>query len=156
MDRVSGWYGRKVKRTILILGIVTSILLNIDTIHITQTLWKNKETAKAFSAIVANSMDQVEKSEDGFTITDDDGNVLYSVQNKSDKNLINIVAEVGSLPIPLGWNSNSFDFFSKPLWGWVLLSKIVGWGITAMAIFLGAPFWFDLLSKIVSRSLKSI
>lgn len=150
MDRVAGWYGRKTKRTILILGIVTSILLNIDTIDITQSLWKNKETAKAFSSIVASSMEKIDKSEDGFEITDDDGNVLYSVNNDQGKNAGSLTAKIGSLPIPLGWNSSSFEFFSEPKWILVLLTKLAGWGITAMAIFLGAPFWFDLLSKVVN------
>ena len=150
MDRVAGWYGRKAKRTILILGIITSILLNIDTIHITQSLWKNKEAAKAFSAIVANSMERVNKSEDGFQITDEEGNVMYSMQNEQDKNIGILTAKISSLPIPLGWTSTSLDFFSEPKWILGLLTKLAGWGITAMAIFLGAPFWFDLLSKIIN------
>ncbi len=150
MDRVSGWYGRKAKRTILILGIITSILLNVDTIDITQTLWKNKEMAKAFSAIVANSMQGIEKTGDGFKMEDAEGKVLYSIQNEPGKNITRMVTDIGNFPIPLGWNSNSFDFFSEPKWGWSLLSKLAGWSITAMAIFLGAPFWFDLLSKIVN------
>jgi hypothetical protein len=45
---------------------------------------------------------------------------------------------------------NEFRFFSEPKWILVLLTKLAGWGITAMAIFLGAPFWFDLLSKIIN------
>lgn len=150
MDRVSEWYGLKVKRTILILGIITSVALNIDTIDITKTLWKNKEAAKAFSAIAANSMERIQKSNDSFEIKDDKGEVLYSVKNEPGANLTNIVAEVGEFPIPLGWSANSFEFFSAPKWGWVLLSKIGGWAITALAIFLGAPFWFDLLSKVVN------
>lgn len=150
MDRVSGWYGRKAKRTILILGIIISVLLNVDTIDITKTLWKNKAAAKTFSAIVANSMERIEKSDSDFEISDEDGNVLYSIKNKSSENLNRIVAEIGNLPIPLGWNSTGLNFFCEPKWGWVLLSKIIGWGITSMAIFLGAPFWFDLLSKIVN------
>ena len=35
------------------------------------------------------------------------------------------------------------------LWG-VWLLAIMGWLITAIAIMLGAPFWFDLLNKLVS------
>jgi hypothetical protein len=29
------------------------------------------------------------------------------------------------------------------------LTKIVGWLLTAIAISLGAPFWFDMLNKII-------
>jgi len=30
------------------------------------------------------------------------------------------------------------------------LERILGWAITAVAISLGAPFWFDLLNKIMN------
>lgn len=35
------------------------------------------------------------------------------------------------------------------VWLGTLLMKLVGWGLTAMATSLGAPFWFDLLQKII-------
>lgn len=43
---------------------------------------------------------------------------------------------------------------SGSLWGeshawWFWILKLVGWFITAAAVSLGAPFWFDLLQKIV-------
>jgi hypothetical protein len=31
---------------------------------------------------------------------------------------------------------------------WALLSKLIGLSLTAVAITFGAPFWFDLLSKL--------
>ena len=150
MDRVSGWYVRKVKRSILILSIITSVLLNIDTVDIVKSLWQNKENAKAFSSLVASSMENVSKNEDGFMITDDDGKVLYSVDNNEGKNISNVLKITNDFPIPYGWNKQSLDFFGQPKWILALLSKLVGWAITALAIFLGAPFWFDLLGKIVN------
>jgi hypothetical protein len=32
----------------------------------------------------------------------------------------------------------------------VTLSKILGWLLTAGALSLGAPFWFDVLSKFIN------
>ena len=150
MDRVSGWYGRKIKRSILILGIVTSVLLNIDTMDIVKDLWQNKENAKAFSSLVASSMENVSKAENGYQIVDEDGKMLYSVDNNSGDNITNVLKITSSFPIPLGWNKNSLDFFSQPKWILGLLSKLIGWAVTALAIFLGAPFWFDLLGKVVN------
>ena len=106
--------------------------------------------AKTLSAMVAGSMEKIEKTGSGIEITDDKGKILYSVNSKKTDNISNIVAEIGGMPIPLGWSSDSFDFFQEPKWILVLLSKLAGWTITALAIFLGAPFWFDLLSKIVN------
>jgi hypothetical protein len=35
-----------------------------------------------------------------------------------------------------------------PTWtGWAL--RILGWLVTALALSLGAPFWFDLLNKFI-------
>ena len=150
MERVSEWYGKKAKTTILLLGIATSVLLNIDTVNITQTLWKNKEMARTLSSMVAGSMENIEKDGNGFEIKDDKGKLLYSVENEQSENISHVVAQIGELPIPLGWSSDSFVFFKESGWYWTLLSMLAGWGITAMAIFLGAPFWFDLLSKVVN------
>lgn len=65
--------------------------------------------------------------------------------------------EIKKLGLPIGWTREVSDppdprqlYGVSPL-GW--LSRIVGWMITALALSLGAPFWFDLLNKfIVIRS----
>ncbi|ELR69037.1 hypothetical protein C900_05522 [Fulvivirga imtechensis AK7] len=65
----------------------------------------------------------------------------------------------------LGWNVPSFSYgkkesqWKKPFWyagkyiTWfwseLSISKIIGWLITALAVSLGAPFWFDLLNKVM-------
>lgn len=47
-----------------------------------------------------------------------------------------------------GWYAE-FVFLNLKHPGWVL-QKIFGWLITALAISLGAPFWFDLLKKMIN------
>lgn len=51
-----------------------------------------------------------------------------------------VKALLDSMPIPMGWQ------FSFNPW----YCGIVGWIITAVAISLGAPFWFDPLQKVVN------
>jgi hypothetical protein len=56
--------------------------------------------------------------------------------------------QIQSLGLPLGWNERTtpHDFLG-------FLLKLLGWLLTAAAISLGAPFWFDMLNKfIVIRS----
>lgn len=89
--------------------------------------------------------------------------------NSSDCKLSANLDQVRSLGLPLGWNSDdprtapppgpsldsnlpfSTNFYSilAWLWSWIILIfwKLPGWLITAVAISLGAPFWFDLLNK---------
>src|SRR6266702_6144264 len=65
--------------------------------------------------------------------------------------------EIKKLGLPIGWTREESDppdprqLYGVSLQGWVL--RAFGWLITALALSLGAPFWFDLLNKfIVIRS----
>jgi hypothetical protein len=51
-------------------------------------------------------------------------------------------ADIGNLPLPLGWYGNGYHGVSG--WGLALLGVLITFG----AISLGAPFWFDTLSRI--------
>jgi hypothetical protein len=46
--------------------------------------------------------------------------------------------------LPIGWPVQSVDGF--PWW----LTAPLGWLLTALAISLGATFWFDLLNRLVN------
>jgi hypothetical protein len=66
-----------------------------------------------------------------------------------------LLEETEKLTLPLGWigpltaGENSFASEQIPSgWGW--LSKIFGLLISALAVSLGAPFWFDILSKFMN------
>jgi hypothetical protein len=47
--------------------------------------------------------------------------------------------------IPLGWKANTWT--SIPSFS-IIFTKIMGLLLTTLAIFMGAPFWFDALNKI--------
>lgn len=46
--------------------------------------------------------------------------------------------------LPMGWQQ-----FPPPL-DWSLLSRLCGWLITAISVLFGAPFWFDMLQRVVN------
>lgn len=50
--------------------------------------------------------------------------------------------------LPLGWDRTNPELFPQNRNSWLL--KILGWLLTAVAVSLGAPFWFDLLNKFIS------
>ncbi len=55
----------------------------------------------------------------------------------------NKLQKLEAFGIPMGWKTfpgNCRDWFSKS----------IGLLLTALAVSLGAPFWFDLLNKVVS------
>ena len=69
--------------------------------------------------------------------------------------------ELNSLGLPIGWAGTGDIMLTWPSWHWKqyggwwwqIYWHGIGWLLTALAITLGAPFWFDLLNKfIVIRS----
>ena len=69
------------------------------------------------------------------------------------------LAELQSLSLPIGWASGvdgqpwpGLHFWEGAFWvNWATQFRvhIFGWLLTALAISLGAPFWFDLLNKFI-------
>ncbi|UCG43397.1 MAG: hypothetical protein JSU73_01910, partial [candidate division WOR-3 bacterium] len=62
-----------------------------------------------------------------------------------------VVKEFLGLPVPLGWSRKALP---GTFYGWLL--KVVGLLATALAVSLGAPFWYDILRKLLGlrRTLK--
>jgi hypothetical protein len=69
--------------------------------------------------------------------------------------------QINSLGLPIGWDSRDDPKRTWPGWHWKrdggwwdqIYWHALGWILTALALSLGAPFWFDLLNKfIVIRS----
>jgi hypothetical protein len=57
------------------------------------------------------------------------------------------IDEFRGYALPIGWNiSRDRDWGSWAGFGFL---SLVGWFITASAVSLGAPFWFDMLNKII-------
>jgi hypothetical protein len=128
MDRLSGVYRRSLRWLSLAIGLVLAVALNADTIALTDALWHDSALR---SEIVATSekiaaVDQAQLQ-----------------QRLSDWPSI----ERGLRPFPLGWSTNGQSWMSSYLG---VAAKIVGLLITGLALSLGAPFWFDLLSKFVN------
>lgn len=137
MDRVTGWYKRRVQVIIFFLALVIVVALNVDTISLITNL-SNSTTLR--SAIVSAAQ--------GATNAQNNAN---SVQ----KNTQTIQDNIKSFQPFIGWSNtgpNSTLPIPADFWGWVywVLYKIVGLLATILAVSLGAPFWFDLLNKFMA------
>jgi hypothetical protein len=130
MSRVSGWYRRRVQFWLWVWALALTIGLHVDTIQIANTLWTDDATR---AAVVARA----EKAA-GTPLTE------TNLQNAAEN-----VQELDALRIPIGW-SGSFPEgdFQHDLW--VVLINALGLLLTAVALTLGAPFWFDLLKKVAN------
>ncbi|MBD2446037.1 hypothetical protein H6G76_02470 [Nostoc sp. FACHB-152] len=138
MERASGVYKRNAKGVALLIGFAIAIIANADTLHIVNRL--SKDTAIR-TAIVNNAGEIVQ------TNSTDTKENLRRLRDETDQVLT-------TTALPIGWNDTNLDQqlgnrkkfipFTK------YLTMAAGWFISGIAISMGAPFWFDLLSKIVN------
>jgi len=139
MDRASGWYKRRTQMATVVIAVVLTVAANADTIGIVRTLWKNP-TQRAVLVEQAQKRSGEEAQE----------TVRVKYENK-DKPLqptsIRKVSkdELDALSGVLGWRK---DTANPDGWGWT--ERVLGWFLTMVAVSLGAPFWFDILSKLVN------
>jgi len=148
MDRVNGWYKRRTQVWTIIIALALTLVANADTIHIVRQLGSDPvlraavvEEAKVRAQKPRPTISVEYKDEDdptNPTVTQNEGNQL------SDK-------ERDLLGQMLGWHENVFkDKAGKPLELRVWFERIIGWLLTLLALSLGAPFWFDMLNKIMN------
>ncbi len=150
MDRISGWYKRKTQASVLIIAILLSIAANADTILLAKALAENVILRESIVA-QATKFTQSESRADNSGATTDapkdhsDG-VTQPTGAQDTMNLLRALRESG---LPLGWSLKD-DPRAIPKEGMAIALKVLGLAITIFAVSLGAPFWFDLLNKVVT------
>ncbi len=202
MNLVTEFYKRNMTRISYIVGIVLVVTLNIDTLHISRTLWNDpviRETVAlaAQAAVNDRSLEQQlsqsqaelqaaldQLNESGIPAAD----VTAEAQSIPEEQSIEILSgsesapatstadstifmDLFSLRLPLGWEyqpveggcpqpeavpdpctdgRNAWLLIpgNNASWPGFMLTKLIGWGLTVLAIAQGAPFWFDLLNRI--------
>jgi hypothetical protein len=139
MDRATGYYKRMTQKILILVGIAMAVILNADTLALYRSLESNPETLEqlvAAAEVVAEN-----ESVDDLVETDLEFEVAL-------EQLRRMKGEVEELRSPLGMGWQNIDLAEMTAYSWAV--KVLGWIITAIAISLGAPFWFDLLRKIVN------
>ncbi|WP_239334592.1 hypothetical protein [Frankia sp. CiP3] len=142
MDRLSGWYKRRVTRFLFVYALLLTLVLNLDAVALTNALWENRSLRTA--AVQAASTELVSATA---------ATTPAASAGEAANRAVNAVRDAAALRLPLGWSGAGVDR-SDPrripddTGGWAL--KIFGWLLTALALSLGAPFWFDLLGRFVN------
>jgi hypothetical protein len=131
MDRVTGWYTRRIQYISLLVALFVTLLFNVNTVQIATDLWNEPATRVMLTEQAAAACPDATKLED---CTEE----LATMRS--------------SLPaLPLGWRQEfGWESFYQEA---VVKLGVVGWVVTALALSLGAPFWFGLLVKI--RSIRT-
>jgi hypothetical protein len=140
MARAKDWFGDATKWRLFFIGLVLAGILNADTIQIYKSLSTN-----------AAVRDQLVKDAETFTSNHESVAAIDTSKNfqqaKTDF-LANkqMYLETVQSPLGLGWGTS--DSTPVDLWAWLI--KALGWVLTGVAVTLGAPFWYDLLRKLLS------
>lgn len=164
MERSSGWYKRNVQIFLAVIGLVLAMTFNINTITIVKRLARDKD-----------ARDQLVNLAIGFT-EENKGRIPEAVSSPSpaDTSTVALKARVDSLykirqellsdmeeaQNVLGSAWVVPNDLKEPEWWYKFKyvftpSRFGGYFLTMLAISLGAPFWFDLLNKLISlRSAK--
>ena len=147
MDRASGWYKRRTQIWLFFLGLLVAAALNINPIVIGQHL---ATTPEAREKIVAAAQGVLEARQAQTATPEGDSDLARSLAAK-ERALQNIDRVSRDVGLPMGWNDFARDrMFPEdisPFVAWLLI--LAGWLITAVAVTLGAPFWFDALNKLM-------
>lgn len=126
MDRVSGRFKRRTHTRMVLVGLAMAVLLNIDSIYLIGHLNSDKAAREA----LVSSATELAK-----TPPDETGDPQVRIDTNLEK--------FGKYGLPVGWD-RAVD---QSPYAWFL--RVLGWLMTAMAVSLGAPFWFDTLNKIM-------
>ncbi|MEO9802019.1 MAG: hypothetical protein ABJF04_02175 [Reichenbachiella sp.] len=122
MDRIGGWYKRKIQYLTFVVGLIIALAFGVDTIGIAEMLMENDGIREMFVTNAENLSKQ------------------YSDVNELSKDteaLQNSISEYNMVFSSMKNKSGNKGIY------------FLGCLITAFALSLGAPFWFDLLNKLV-------
>jgi hypothetical protein len=124
MSRLSDAYKRQATLWLGVLGFALAVLVNAATPDVVARLWTAPVTREA----VVSAAQNVGQNGNAPLLRDVAG-------------ITNALTEVS---IPVGWAEVAPDGF-----GW-WVGHILGWGLTAVLVMVGAPFWFELLERLIT------
>lgn len=144
MDRVSGWYKRSTHFWLFGIGFGLAVILNVDTVRLTERLWRDKTLRQTITtraeAIARDTLYQRQ---------------LVASAAYRDTDVVRASRDLGALKLPIGWTDSSWTAsraaFTKDVpsfFGFWFLA-VLGYLPAALAVTLGAPFWFDALNRIM-------
>ena len=147
MERTSGVYKRNAKGISLLFGLFAAGLFNIDTLYIVDQLYKSTVLRDSLDTAATNVFEQNQPCFDAarkLTKPEEITAEEQTCEEELKSNIDTLKASADFPPLPVGWKYGKIgNFYSQP-------TAVFGWLISAIAISMGAPFWFDLLSKVIN------
>jgi hypothetical protein len=151
MDRVSGWYKRRMQVVCLVVAALFVAALNVDSIRVVRVLSRDAVMRSAISAQAAQAAKIAEAPSAPAPAAAGTPDAPRATA-ASYAALQTDVNRLTSLGIPIGWREelSEMELAQTPKSAGWALSKLCGLLLTTLAALLGAPFWFDVLNKVMS------
>lgn len=130
MERVAGWYKRRIQIITFIIGIILAFAMNVDTIAIAKKLTHESDARMEMVRVATEYVDE----------HNTDSAISDSLHVQMEK----VVGSIRNQESIISISRPNCDSGPK-----VIILYIIGCFITAIALSLGAPFWFDILDKLV-------
>lgn len=142
MDRLSGVYKRHMQASLFWIGLTIAVAANADAIAVFRHLSSND---KAREAVIAQAV--------AFANEHPNDEALKVRTEKLIEDELHQQNEKLKRSLGVGWYWSAVKQEWRAAEGWFavawVLTKIIGWIISAYAITIGAPFWFDMLKKVI-------
>lgn len=137
MEQAAETFRSNSRSFVIVLSMLLTLFLGTDSIQLAQTLWAN---AGIRSAVVAQAQMEVQMQAADGTVSEERIDDL--IQQLIDLDIVKIGWWQTDVP-PAGSDINTWAVF--------IVLKIIGLGLTVMAVSQGSSFWYDLLKKLVSK-----
>jgi hypothetical protein len=146
MARVSGFYKRWIKRWILVISAVIVIVLHVDALSLGATLWSNPQVSQAAAALATPQACDAQKPATGTGNTEQG---YLACLNQEQVQLHTAGLPIGILPGCVRASIAECFWPARPApYGWQDYALVViGLGMSVLAASLGAPFWFQVLTR---------
>lgn len=162
MQRASGVYKRNTKGSLITIGLLLAILTNTDTFHVGYRLSTEGDVRQAVSQFSPQLIIQDEALKNCLNKTNNPESPCNKEEVK--KAADEVVDTLSPFSDLVFWDMSNFPnsayqqlqqrvSVSSNKWQTIfvgIIRVILGWMGTALAVSMGAPFWFDFLSKFVN------
>lgn len=154
MERVSGWYKTKTKRSLLIISLLVCLALNVDSITLIKKLNTDDKYRKDLVLIAEKKI--LENKINAKKI--DSADIAKNIES-----IKSIITEIEDDALPIGYHfdtkkskgtketektkeikETTTEILQRYMW-WIL-----GILISAFALSFGAPFWFEVMVKAIN------
>ncbi|MFC5410146.1 hypothetical protein ACFPMF_12550 [Larkinella bovis] len=169
MQTAGAWYQRQAQILLIFIGFFLAYQFNVDIIAITKILSKDKKAREQLVQMAVSRQDEYEQLVDQLKVvplpdTNQRKKLITRLDTLTRQDLAikdSIRKDAGRVQDILGMGKQIRESRNDgTLWGkgkswigswWDYMKRgFFGWALTALAVSLGAPFWYDLLSKLIT------